>query len=69
MGSIEALSSAPKPKPVIKVVALCGSLRKASNNLGLIRAGTLHIYIYTLSLSQLIENDPLKVFRQIYLIS
>ncbi|KAK1553119.1 hypothetical protein Q3G72_029240 [Acer saccharum] len=38
MGSIEALSSAPKPKPVIKVVALCGSLRKASNNLGLIRA-------------------------------
>ncbi|KAL5734000.1 hypothetical protein ACOSP7_031861 [Xanthoceras sorbifolium] len=38
MDSIEASPSAPTSKPVIKVAALCGSLRKASTNLGLIRA-------------------------------
>ncbi|KAH7548576.1 hypothetical protein JRO89_XS14G0170300 [Xanthoceras sorbifolium] len=39
MDSIEASPSAPTSKPAIKVAALCGSLRKASTNLGLIRAG------------------------------
>lgn len=28
-----------KPEPIITVAAVCGSLRKASNNLGLIRSG------------------------------
>ena len=32
-------------KPVIKVTALCGSLRKASFNRGLIRSGFLHFTV------------------------
>lgn len=35
-----------EPKPVIKVAALCGSLRKRSYNRGLLRAGILFYFFF-----------------------
>ena len=33
-------------KPIIKVAALCGSLRKGSYNRGLVRSGTFSAFVF-----------------------
>lgn len=49
------MATIPITKPVVKVAALCGSLRKASFNRGLIRAGTFFYSFFPLFLYKIVE--------------
>ena len=43
----EAMEAVIAAKPIIKVAALCGSLRKGSYNRGLVRSGTFSAFVFS----------------------